>query len=203
MLATALVALAFQPLRSRAVRLADRFAYGPRAVPYEALAEFSRRLGDSPDPKTLLPAVADTAAACRQRPPGDRAPARRRWPGPGRDVARRCRRAGSTAEVAVDIPVVDRDEVLGHIELEMAAGRSLRERDLTLLQRHRRPGGDRVPQREPDGRADRRASNSCGFGTLELAESRRRLITAGDAERRRLERAIARDVVPHLEPLPA
>jgi hypothetical protein len=38
--------------------------------------------------------------------------------------------------------------------------------------------------------------------THELAESRRRLITAGDAERRRLERAIARDVVPHLEPLP-
>jgi signal transduction histidine kinase len=40
------------------------------------------------------------------------------------------------------------------------------------------------------------------LGTLELVESRRRLITAGDAERRRLERAIARDVVPHLEPLP-
>ena len=38
--------------------------------------------------------------------------------------------------------------------------------------------------------------------THELAESRRRLITAGDAERSRLERAIARQVRPHLTPLP-
>ena len=34
--------------------------------------------------------------------------------------------------------------------------------------------------------------------THELAESRRRLISAGDAERSRLERAIARQVIPHL-----
>jgi signal transduction histidine kinase len=38
--------------------------------------------------------------------------------------------------------------------------------------------------------------------TGELVASRQRLITAGDAERRRLERAISRDVVAHLEPLP-
>ena len=38
--------------------------------------------------------------------------------------------------------------------------------------------------------------------TDELAESRRRLITAADAERSRLERAIAREVLLHLQPLP-
>src|SRR5690606_20325572 len=38
--------------------------------------------------------------------------------------------------------------------------------------------------------------------THELAESRRRLISAGDAERRRLERAIARQVILHLTALP-
>jgi signal transduction histidine kinase len=41
-----------------------------------------------------------------------------------------------------------------------------------------------------------------GHRTHELAESRRRLISAGDAERSRLERAIARQVVLHLAPLP-
>jgi signal transduction histidine kinase len=41
-----------------------------------------------------------------------------------------------------------------------------------------------------------------GHRTHELAESRRRLISAGDAERSRLERAIARQVVLHLDPLP-
>lgn len=60
--ATALVAMAFQPLRRRLVRLADRMAYGEAATPYEALADFSRQLRDRPDPETLLPAV-----ACRSR----------------------------------------------------------------------------------------------------------------------------------------
>ncbi len=38
--------------------------------------------------------------------------------------------------------------------------------------------------------------------TIELAASRRRLISAGDAERRRLEQSIAHHVLHHLEPLP-
>jgi signal transduction histidine kinase len=38
--------------------------------------------------------------------------------------------------------------------------------------------------------------------THELAQSRRRLINAGDAERSRLERAIAGQVIPHLAALP-
>ena len=38
--------------------------------------------------------------------------------------------------------------------------------------------------------------------TRELDQSRARLISAGDAERSRLERAIARQVLPHLAPLP-
>ena len=61
LLATAVVALAFQPVRGRVVRIADRLAFGAAAAPYEALAEFSRRLGESPDPAALLPAVADAA----------------------------------------------------------------------------------------------------------------------------------------------
>ncbi len=62
LLATAVVAMAFQPARRRVVRVADRLAFGAAAAPYEALAEFSRRLGDTSDPTTLLPAVAESAA---------------------------------------------------------------------------------------------------------------------------------------------
>src|SRR5207245_6170080 len=61
LLTTALVALAFQPLRRWVVRVADRLAFGTAAEPYDALAEFTRRLGESPDPASLLPAVADAA----------------------------------------------------------------------------------------------------------------------------------------------
>ncbi|MFL5736858.1 MAG: hypothetical protein ACJ76P_05935, partial [Actinomycetota bacterium] len=41
--AAAVLAVAFQPVRARARRLADRLVYGKRATPYEVLAEFSDR----------------------------------------------------------------------------------------------------------------------------------------------------------------
>ncbi len=41
--ATVIVALAFQPVRGRVVRWANRLVYGERATPYEVLQQFSRR----------------------------------------------------------------------------------------------------------------------------------------------------------------
>ncbi len=41
-LATAVIAVAFQPVRERSRRLANRLVYGKRASPYEVLSEFSR-----------------------------------------------------------------------------------------------------------------------------------------------------------------
>ena len=45
--AAAIIAIAFQPLRIRAQRFADRMVYGERAAPYEVLSEFSERLGNT------------------------------------------------------------------------------------------------------------------------------------------------------------
>ena len=50
-IATAVVALAFQPVRRWLVRLADRLAFGPRAAPLEELADFNRQIADSADPE--------------------------------------------------------------------------------------------------------------------------------------------------------
>ena len=61
LLATVVVALAFQPLRRRVLRLADRLAYGNRAAPYDALADFSTRIGRSPATGELLPTIAAAA----------------------------------------------------------------------------------------------------------------------------------------------
>src|SRR2546426_2878611 len=44
LVAAAIVAISFQPLRARAHRLADRLVYGKRATPYEVLSEFSDRM---------------------------------------------------------------------------------------------------------------------------------------------------------------
>ena len=61
LLATVVVALAFQPLRRRVLRVADRLAYGNRAAPYDALADFSARIGRSPATDELLPTIAAAA----------------------------------------------------------------------------------------------------------------------------------------------
>ena len=56
--AAAVVALAFQPVRRRAQRFADRLVYGKRATPYEVLSEFSERVGQTYANEDLLPRMA-------------------------------------------------------------------------------------------------------------------------------------------------
>jgi len=52
--AAALVALGFQPVLARARRFADRFVYGRRATPYEVLARFSERVGETYNDEDVL-----------------------------------------------------------------------------------------------------------------------------------------------------
>ena len=54
-IATALVAVGFQPIRARVQRLANRLVYGNRATPYEVLAQFSERLADTYAADDVLP----------------------------------------------------------------------------------------------------------------------------------------------------
>jgi signal transduction histidine kinase len=61
-LATALVAVAFQPVRARAQRLANRLVYGTRATPYQALSELSEQVGGTYAPGELLPTMARIVA---------------------------------------------------------------------------------------------------------------------------------------------
>ncbi|MBM7789111.1 sensor histidine kinase [Tenggerimyces flavus] len=197
LLATALVALAFQPLRRRVVMVADRLAFGAAAVPYEALADFSRRIGDSSDPSDLLPAVAEAAASAV----GASRVVVRLQIDSGPDQVVVFPPAAESTTSGVELPVVDRGERLGSITVEMPAGHPLRRWQHRLL-------ADLANQAvmafhnarltaELSGqvaRLDRR--------TRELADSRRRLISAADAERSRVERAIAQQVVVHLAPLP-
>lgn len=198
LLATGAVALAFQPLRRRVIRIADRFAYGGRAVPYEALADFSRQLGASPDPQLLLPAVAQAAvqavsaqhASVRLHIP--HAPDRTAtWP-PDVEVGTE----------TTELPVVEAGERLGSIAIRMPVGRSLRRGDQVLL-------ADLAGQTALAFRNARLATELASRvqlldnRTKELTLSRARVIEARDAESMRLERAIRRDVTSHLEHIPA
>jgi hypothetical protein len=194
--ATAAVAMAFQPLRGRIVRLADRLAYGARAVPYDALSELIRQLGDSPDPTTLLPAVAEAAggavSATRAEVTldvdhGDAQTAT--WTRGDRE-----RPAGDTT---VTVEVADAAGHLGWITVTPAPGRAVRPHERDLLD-------DLAEQSALAFRNARLQAELAAHvtaldqRTAELAASRRRLFEAGDAERRRIERAINRDVMPDL-----
>ena len=57
-LATAVVAVAFQPVRERVQRLANHLVYGVRATPYEVLSEFSSRMAGAYEIEDLLPRMA-------------------------------------------------------------------------------------------------------------------------------------------------
>lgn len=101
----------------------------------------------------------------------------------------------------VAIPVVDHGEELGTITVETPPGHPLRARDHQFL-------ADLAGQ---TARAFRNVQLTAELSTQveqlslhthELAQSRARLINAGDAERSRVEHAIARQVITHLAPLP-
>lgn len=196
LLATALVALAFQPLRQRVVRFANRLAYGDRASPYEALSEFSRRLIEPPSPNELLPAVAEAAGravSARSSTAVLQVPGLEGisdfWPGP------------VDGEPDYQVPVRQGGDVLGSIGVTMPKGRGLRPADEQLL--HDLADQTAVAFRNAAMEAELAGHVAALDQTTEaLAESRRRIIAADDAARRRLESAISREVLTHLQPIP-
>jgi signal transduction histidine kinase len=61
-LAATVVAVAFQPVRLRAARLANRVVYGRRASPYQVLSDLTRRAGGVYSHQELLPQMASAIA---------------------------------------------------------------------------------------------------------------------------------------------
>lgn len=199
LLATALVALAFQPLRRAVVMLANRIAHGSRAQPYEALSDFSRRLAETPTPDTLLPAVAEAAGravaarratAALHLPGGGLAPSAT-WRGQRSDE-------GTSSHA---VPVRSADVTLGAIEVHLPRGRSLRPTDERLL----RALADQAAVAFRNTAMEAQLADHVAEldrTARELAESRTRLVEADAVVRRELEAAISRDVLPRLVALP-
>lgn len=199
LLATAAVALAFQPLRRRIVRFADRMAFGQRAAPYEALADFGRSLQTTPGATDLLRNVSQAvveatgargAMAVLELPDGSEVA--QSWP--TEDAARR-------GHGATDFVVTDRGERLGRVEVSMPPGRPLRPGEAGLVERLLAQSALAVRNLRLEtelaadvAELDRR--------TAALVASRRRLVQARDEEKSRFAAALSQTVVPHLAPLP-
>ena len=188
--AAATVALAFQPLRRRAQRLADRLVYGKRATPYEVLSEFSERVGQTYASEELLPrmarALGEGTGAARAGVlvrVGEELRPEAIWPEDAEPLP--ARPAASSEEGAITAssmfePVRHRGELLGALSIEKRPGESMTATEEKLVR-------DLAAQA---GLVMRNAGLTEDLlDTIEqLRTSRQRLVTAQDEERRKLER---------------
>jgi signal transduction histidine kinase len=180
--ATALIALAFQPMRERARRLANRLVYGKRATPYEVMSEFADRVAGTYSLDDVLPRMARIAAegTGAERVEvwvrvGGELHLESSWPegGEGRSLRLNGAELPSIPDVDRGIPVIQQDEVLGAIAVAMPRTEALAPAGEKLL-------GDLASQAGLVLRNVRLIE--------ELRASRQRLVAAQDEERRRLER---------------
>jgi signal transduction histidine kinase len=183
-LAAAVVAVAFQPVRQWAGRLANRVVYGRRASPYQVLSQFAQRIGGTYASEDVLPQMAQIVAA------GTGADHVVVWLRVGGELRPEASSGGSLdlAPLPVDgqampslpdadlsVPVVHQGELLGAISIRMPKDEPLQPTSEQLV-------ADVASQ------AGLVLSNA---GLIEdLRASRQRLVTAQDEERRRLERNI-------------
>ena len=177
-LAAALVALGFAPVRRWARRVSDRVVYGKRATPYEVLTEFGDQLAGSYAADDVLVRMARVLAE------GLGAERARVWLGPpgGRRVAATWPAGVPASNDDRTEPVLHQGEELGALSVAM-------------------PANDPMDPAKEKLVADLAAQAGLVLRNVGLTEAlrqrledlqaaQRRLVTAQDEERRRLERNI-------------
>jgi signal transduction histidine kinase len=199
-LATAIVAAGFQPLRERLQRVANRLVYGKRATPYEVLSQFSQRVAESYAMDDVLPRMARVLAegTGAQRADvwlrsGESLRAAAAWPAdapPQHPVPLN----GSSVPAADGadrmVAVRHQGQLLGALSLVKRAGEPLTPVEENLLTHLAGQAG--LVLKNVGLTADLQAR------LAELRTSRQRLVSAQDEERRRLERNLHDGAQQHL-----
>ncbi len=182
LVAAAIAAVGFAPVRSRLQLLANRLVYGPRATPYEVLTDFAERLGEYADPG-VLPMMARLVAE-----------------GLGANRAQVWLRVGPTLRLAAAWPPETGGQTALPISGEELPGRLSGGRVLSVRDQNQLLGaleiskdaGDRLTRHESRLLEDLARQAALILRTLRLIEelrtSRERIVSAHDDERRRLER---------------
>ena len=199
-LATAIVAIGFQPVRGRVQRVANRLVYGQRATPYEVLSEFSGRVAATYAAGEVLPRMA------RVLQEGTGAESATVWLSGHAEL-----RPAATFPVAVGVhePLVmsnltlpampgatravevrHQGELLGALSVNKRRGESLTPIEEKLIDDLAHQAG--LVLKNVGLSADLRARLD------ELRASRQRLVSAQDVERRRLERNLHDGAQQHL-----
>jgi signal transduction histidine kinase len=184
-IATAIVAVAFQPARERIQRFANRLVYGKRATPYEVMADFSERMAGALSADEVLPRMAEAAAggvgakASRIRldlPNGS--PRVVSWP------------AGREADHFDRVlPVAYQGDPIGEIAVAKAAGEPITPAEGKLLSDLAAQAGLVMHNVRLALELQSRLAE-ISSQAAQLRTSRQRIVAAQDEERRRLEESI-------------
>jgi signal transduction histidine kinase len=177
--AAGVVALLFQPLRTRARRLADRLVYGTRSTPYQVLGAFGEQLAGTYSSDDVVPRIARVLAE-----------------GVGADRARVWLRVGEDLRVVGRWPADATDDGADDFTTDVRhQGEELGALSVSM------PGNDPMDEAKEElvrhlaGQAGLVLSNVRLTEELrarldDLRAAQKRLVTAQDAERKRLERNI-------------
>lgn len=185
--ATALVAVAFQPLRVRLQRVANRIVYGKRATPYEVLSEFSRQVAATdeallePVPRSLVEGTAASQAAIWTVDDG-RLEQLSAWPqSAGASIQLTSEGVEPVIEGAdIVFPVVEGGELLGALSISSEQGQELGKPDVELAQELSSGVGLAL--------RNIRLTRDLEERVRQLRGSRRRIVAVQDETRRSLER---------------
>jgi signal transduction histidine kinase len=188
--ATALVAVAFQPVRSRAQHLANRLVYGHRATPYETLSAFAHRVGEALDAEELAPRMARILAEGTGAAHtgvfvriGTQLACEAAWPPEAALLSPVPMLDGTLPPLpgaTLALPVHHRGDLLGALTLSKPAGERLTPTEEKLARDVASQAGLVL--------RNMRLTEELLARLDELQASRQRLVAAQDQERRRLER---------------
>lgn len=183
--ATVLVALAFQPVRERVVRWANRLVYGERVTPYEVLQQFSRHSASDPSadvlpriPELLVAGCGATSAAVWIRE-ADWFRTAAVWPPDASDRAVPLTGGFDDSESDISQPVAHDGELLGGISLTKPANEPLAPDDEALVRSLASGLGVALRNRQLTAALRGRVA--------ELEASRERVLVAADEARRSME----------------
>ena len=204
--ATAVVAVAFQPVRERSNRFANRLVYGKRATPYEVLARFSERVGGTYAAEDVLPRTArviaeGTAAEGVQiwLRIGDAWRRSAAWPVEDEEATLPAVGEDLPDFEGVDraVPVRHHGELLGAVTVRKPPNEPLTPAEAKLLDDLAGQAGLVVSNARLTAELRVRL-DQISARAAELRASRQRIVATQDAERRRLERNIHDGAQQHL-----
>jgi signal transduction histidine kinase len=199
-IATAIVAVAFQPVRERVQRLANRLVYGKRATPYDVLSQFSRRVADVYSSEDVLPRMArvlgEGTGASRADVwirLGDSIAPAASWPSDDGPAPSRVAITGqllpTIAGLSRMVPVRHQGQLLGALSINKRPGEALTPIEEKLLADLASQAGIVLQSVRLSAELQARLTE-ISQQAIELRASRQRIVAAQDAERRRLERNI-------------